>query len=311
MKQTQALTLKTTVFSVVSAIFASSPALADEAPPPVAAKPPPYSLAWNLRPVAPGNVVRSDTAVGMFSDAGTGGSTVASTFLASYKVTPTLAPLLRIAVVHNDPAMGESATAVSNPLLGAIWAPPGLSAPFKAGVFAAVAIPLGSGGGNDGDPVMVSTNRSAMAARSNMDNALFAVNDLTPILGADVAYVANGLTVQVEATVLELIRVRGAEKQPDAYKTNFTSGIHAGYFVMPWLSLGAELRYQRYLSTPSFVAATPTNRDNLSVAAGLRAHFDLGDKRWLRPGIAYARGLDDPMTGAGYSVVQVDVPFAF
>jgi hypothetical protein len=37
----------------------------------------------------------------------------------------------------------------------------------------------------------------------------------------------------------------------------------------------------------------------------------LPEKRWLRPGISYARPLDDPMTGKGYDVIQLDVPFIF
>jgi hypothetical protein len=235
-----------------------------------------------------------------------------SSLLASYKVTQSLAPLVRIAIARNDPGMGESATSVSNPLVGATWGRP-LGPAVKLAVFGGLALPLGTGGGNSPDAAMATANRSAMAARSAMDNALFAVNDLTPILGVDVAYVAGGFTVQAEATVLQLMRVRGDEAQPDSAKTNFTSGVHAGYFPLPWLSVGGELRYQRYLSTPAFVEADPTgaSRDNLSAAIGLRGHVALGGGRWLRPGVAYSRGLDDPMSGRSYDVVQVDVPFVF
>ena len=69
--------------------------------------PPPYSLPWQLRPVAAANVLRSDTAIALYDNgAGASGSTVASMFLASYKVTPSLAPLVRIGVSQNDaPAM--------------------------------------------------------------------------------------------------------------------------------------------------------------------------------------------------------------
>jgi len=274
-------------------------------------KPPPYSVAWQLRSPSAGNSVRSDTAVATFDAAEGSGLTVVSALSASYKVTPTLAPSIRVAFIHNAPPMGEAAEAMSNPVVGVTWAPPSAVPSRKVAFFAGVTIPIGTGGGNGGDVAMLGANKAAVAARSGMDNALFAINDTAVSVGVDLAYIADGLTVQAEATVLEAIRVRGDQVQADATKTNLTSGLHAGYFVLDFLSIGAELRYQRYLSTPSFVAATPTNRDNLSVAAGLRAHFDLGDKRWLRPGIAYARGLDDPMTGAGYSVVQVDVPFAF
>ena len=301
------LALVGTAFAI--AITCAGP-LARAEGPPLAKKPPPYSLAWQLRPAAAGNVVRSDTTVAMFKGADQDGVTVASTLLASYKLTPELALLGRLAIVRNAPPMGESASSVSNPLLGVIWAPPLLAAPWKLAFFGAVTVPVGSGGGDSADAAMKAANASAMAARSSMDNALFAVNDTAAIAGADLAYVKNGLTLQLEATFFELFRVRGG---PDATKTNFTSGFHAGYFVMPWLSIGGELRYQRYLSTPAFVKADTTgaNRDNASAALGLRAHIPLGDGQWLRPGIAYARGLDDPMSKNGYHVVQVDVPFAF
>jgi hypothetical protein len=273
----------------------------------------PYSLGWSVRPAAPVNVVRSDTSIGLYDDGGVAGSTVASTFLVSYKVAPSVSPLVRFAVVRNDPASGASATAMSNPLLGAIWTPVRLPAPYRLALFGGLALPLGSGGGNGADPSMAMTVRSAIAARASMDNALFAVNDLTPIAGVDVAYVASGVTLQVEATLFELFRVRGGDVQPDAFKTNFTAGAQAGYFVQPWLSASGELRYQRWLSTPAAVAmdTSGASRDTLSAAVGVRGHIALGEGRWLRPGVSYARGLDDPMTGRDYQIVQIDVPFAF
>lgn len=276
----------------------------------IAAADSPYALPWSLRPAGPVNVVRSDTAIGLFEDGGVDGNTVASTFLIAYKVAPAVSPLLRFAVVRNDPAMGGSATAMSNPLIGAMYALP-VASPYKVGLFGGLALPLGSGGGNDADPNMTTTVRSAIAARSSMDNALFAINDLTPIVGVDATYVAGGLTVQLEATLFELFRVRGDEVQPDEHKTNFTSGAHVGYFVLPFVSTSVEVRYQRWLSTPAAVKATPSTRDTLSGALGVRGHIPLGEKRWLRPGISYARGFDDPMTGRNYQIVQIDVPFAF
>jgi hypothetical protein len=82
--------------------------------------------------------------------------------------------------------------------------------------------------------------------------------------------VRSGLTLQAEATLFELARVRGAKVDPDPYKTNLTTGGHVGYFVLLWLCVSAELRYQRYLSTPKAVAMTPTARDNPTIAFGLR-----------------------------------------
>jgi hypothetical protein len=257
-------------------------------------------------------VVRSDTTVaGYATDAGSG-TAMASTFLAAYKVNPRLAPLLRLAIVNVSSASGPDAVTVSNPLLGAIWGKP-LTPALKLGLFGAVTLPLGSGGGDRPDPARVAANCAGIAARSSMDNAMFAVNDHALIGGADLAGVAAGVTVQAEVTLFQLTRVRGEDVQPDEHKTNLTSGLHAAWFAMPWLSLGGELRYQRWLSTPMAVAndVTGASRDNLTAAAGLRGHIKLSGKRWLRPGLAYVRPLDDPMRGKGYDIIQIDVPLAF
>jgi hypothetical protein len=278
----------------------------------VVTKPPPYSLPFQLRPVAPGTVMRSDTTLAAYSTADGSGTTVASTFLAAYKVSPSFAPLFRLAVVDDSPAIGSGGTTMSNPLFGLLYGKP-LAPTVKLGIFGAMTLPLGSGAGNTPDAADVATNKAGVAARSSMDNAMFAVNDHALIAGADLAYVKNGFTVQAEITLFELSRVRGEKVQPDAHKTNLTAGIHAGWFAMPWLSLGAELRYQRYLSTPMFVANDPTgaSRDNLTTAVGVRGHIKLSGKRMLRPGIAYTRPIDDPMSGKGYDIIQLDVPLAF
>jgi hypothetical protein len=291
-------------------LLVAAPALA-RADATVVHKPSPISLGWALRPVAPANVVRSDTAIGMFSDAGMTGSTVASTFLVSYGHANRRAAraLLRWSATIRRAAM--TATALSNPLVGVIWAPPSCHRRTAGGVRRA-RVAARQRRRHDADPRMASTIRSAIAARSSMDNALFASNDLTPIVGLDVAYVAGGLTVQAEATVFELIRVRGDAVQPDTYKTNFTAGLHGGYFVLPWLSASGELRYQRYLSTPVFVKmdATGASRDTLSAAIGVRGHISLGDRRWLRPGCR-TRGDSTIPSGRAAPVVQLDVPFVF
>ena len=86
--------------------------------------PPPYSLPWQLRPVAAVNVVRSDTAVAFYDNGmGATGSTVATMLLASYKVTPSLAPMVRLGLSQNDaPAAGMDGTSFINPVMGATYA---------------------------------------------------------------------------------------------------------------------------------------------------------------------------------------------
>ena len=279
---------------------------------PAASVPAPYSLPWQLRPAAVGTVVRSDTAVAFYEDptSGNGGSTVASMLLVSYKLMPNLAPLVRIGVVKNVPPMGGGATSFVNPVAGVTYLVK-LPHELRLALFGAMAFPVGMGGGNSPDAATRAASLSGIAARSAMDNAMFAVNCLTPFGGAGLAWVAHGLTVQAEVTVLQLFRVRGEDQDPEAARPNSTFGLHVGYFVIPELSFGAELRYQRWLSTPSFVAANAASRDTATFAIGIRGHWKLGESIWFRPGIVYARGLDDPMARQRYNIVQVDLLVAF
>lgn len=302
---------------IVGTAHAQEPA----APPaPAPAKPPPYSLPWQLRPVAPANVVRLDSSYAFYENPATSksGSALVSTLLGSYKILPDLALIGRVGLVHNSapelvaPAVApESATSIMNPVLAALYGIK-LSPSFKLGLFLGVTIPVGTGGGSSPDANKAAANGVGIFTRSAFDNAMFAVNYLTVFPGVDFAYVSGGLTVQVEATILGLAKVRGPEAA-DGWNTNFTTGLHVGYFVIPKLSIGAELRHQRWLSTPNAVAADPTkaSRDTTTFAVGPRLHFKLSENVWFRPGVSLTLPIDDPMKRAEYKIVQLDLPFAF
>lgn len=290
-----------------------------EAPVPAAPKPPPYSLPWQLRPVLAKTVLRAETAFAFMKDPRTSesGNTAAMMLLGSYAITPELAPMVRLGLVANSPPGAAPAdVAIVNPVLGATYSLT-LPAHLKLAFFLAVAVPIGMGSGDTPAKSVAAASRSGILARSAMDNAMFAVNDFTIFPGIDLAYVNAGFTAQAEVTLLQLFRVDGGggpvPPNKDATKTNFTAGLHLGYFILPQLSLSGEIRYQRWLSTPAAVAADKTgaSRDNLTFAVGPRLHFKLGQGVWFRPGIAYARGLDNPMSASGYNIVQLDLPFLF
>jgi hypothetical protein len=116
--------------------------------------------------------------------------------------------------------------------------------------------------------------------------------------------------VQLEATFLQLFRTRNDAVAPEKTRTNFTAGLHVGGFVASFLSLGAELRHQRWLSTPKSVAANPVTRDTTTLAVGPRFHVKAGNM-WLRPGLSYATGIDKPLTDLTYHIVQLDLPVVF
>jgi len=266
--------------------------------------------------VGVGNVVRSDTALALFEDKASGksGSTVVSTLLGTFKLTEELAPLVRLGIVSNSPpdtaADPGAGFGFLNPVLGLTY---GLKfGSFRVAPFFGVALPLGSGGGEAPQAKQVLARNSGIWARSAMDNAMFAVNDLVLFPGVGIAYVNSGFTAQVEVTLLQLTRVRGNDTvQPDSSRTNLTSGIHVGYFFLPALSFGAELRHQRWVSTPGAVKANEALRDTSTFAFGPRFHLKLGEKTWLRPGVSLALPLDNPMAASKYKTIQLDIPIAF
>jgi hypothetical protein len=307
------------------------PAPANEpVPEPAAAKPkpPPYSLPWQLRPVVAGNVVRSDTTFAFYKHPtnDNSGTTVASMLLFSYKVMENLAPLVRVGMVSSSPpdnpmAMPppDSATGFLSPVVGATYALK-FGPTWKLGLFLGLTVPVGSGGGDDAKPKAKAANAAGIPARSAMDNAMFAVNDFVVFPGVGLAYTNAGFTAQVEATVLQLTQVRGGEKaQADDSRTNFTTGLHLGYFIAPMFSIGGEIRHQRWLSTPKGVEADEALaddaqmgvRDTTTFAVGPRFHFKLSDSVWFRPGVAFAMPVDKPMSKGEYKIVQLDLPVAF
>jgi hypothetical protein len=287
----------------------SAPPVAEPPPAPPKPTPPAYSLPWQLRPAAAANVVRADTSSGVRTVGGNGGTTVVTLLLASYKVTPDLAVVLRGGVVDDSPPLKDATAAFLNPALGATYVFK-LGSGFRLAPFLGMTIPVGSGGGDTPDPAVRAALGAGALTRSSMDNALFAVNYLTAFPGIDLAWVDHGFTVQAEATLFELFRAKGEAVDKDAARTNFTTGLHVGYFVIPQLSVGGELRYQRWVKNPGIPDSDP-RRDTTTAALGVRAHFKLSDTMWLRPGAAYVQPLDGPMTDQSYRVAQLDVPFSF
>lgn len=270
--------------------------------------PPPYSLPWLLRPAAAGTVFRVDQTFAPYESGGESRDTLVTSLIATYKLSPRWAPVARVAFVHDETGT-KGGSGVSNPLFGVTHVRP-LSGPWRFAGFFAFTLPVGSGGGDDPDPGAAFAVPKGIQARSAMENALFAVNYFTLIGGASVARVTPGLTFQAEVTVLQLMHARGPESEDDA-RTNLTAGIHAGHFFSSKVSLGGELRIQRWLTDAAPVRADESARETVTFGLGPRFHFKLSGKRWVRPGISWSRALDDPLKGQGYDMISIDVPVSF
>jgi hypothetical protein len=259
------------------------------------------------------NTIRLDTSAAFWKNGALGsGDTEVVGLIASRRLSSRLALLGRVSFIDNNPPSRGSeraGTAVSNPLLGATFLrtrPGGV----RQSLFVAATAPIGSGGGDSPQAAKTAALSRAIATRSAMDNAMFAVNYFSLIGGASLARVTRGATVQAEVTVLQLFRVRGPETQ-DQRRTNFTAGLHLGRSFRPVFSAGAELRYQRWLTDAAPVRANPKARETVTFAFGPRFHFKLGGTKWIRPGFSFTFPLDEPLKGQSYRILQVDVPISF
>jgi hypothetical protein len=73
---------------------------------------------------------------------------------------------------------------------------------LRFSLFGATTIPIGTGAGDVPYDRAARTNAASMVARP-ADGAMFAVNYVTAIAGADFAYVSHGFTAQGAATLLQ------------------------------------------------------------------------------------------------------------
>lgn len=341
-------------------VAATTPAVTAPTPPPAVTPPPPppYSLPFGLRPIVPVTVLRLDTVWSFYQQniAAAGQperyeSGFTGVFLPTigYRFTPSWMGIVRFGMVGNrppritgdeagadncedttttDPTTMQTKTvltkcgvATSNLFVGGFYSHK-FADNFRFSLFFGTTIPVGSGTSAATEPgASLAEAPTGQLARSAMDNVMFAVNDWAMVEGLDLAYIGHRLTVQAEVTFFELFRVRNEAANADVYKVNFTTGLHIGYFVANWMSLGAELRYQRWLSDPKSVVADEANADkglpvqglrqNLSLAIGPRFHIKLPGGRWIRPAIAYEPGLYGVLGNRKYHTLQVDIPIVF
>ena len=296
---------------------ADRPAAASEPAPPAAKPAPePYVSPFQLRGVNPGTAVRLDTTVAPFTDSTTKASAnqTVSLLSASAKLSSHVAASMRIGAVRTDidaPDGKGPSTGFTNLNLGVMYGTT-FGRHVRLAMNTGVALPTASGGGNNGDPAMAAAMKSGMYTRAMMDNGMFTIQDVGVPFGLDLAYTRYGLTVQVETTVIPTVRVRGEAKQTDSTKVNSTSAFFVGYYILPSrLSVGGELHYQRFLSTPAAVAKDESMRSNLSVSGGVRTYFKVASNVTFRPGVSVGTGLAGAIADRGYQMVQVDVPFAF
>jgi hypothetical protein len=324
------MTIRAAALSLATFLLAwSTVSLADEIPPspttpppvafwptdlqlePTRPKPPPYTPPFQLRSIIPKSGVRLDTILGLYRGPSSSNAQVTVMFLsAQWRVAEPIALQVRWGIDSNQTGNDNTRTGIVNPTLGALIGVP-VGRDFRFGMSIAVGTPIATGGGDTPDPNDVALQKQGMLARSAMDNVSFAVNDVGFPSGLSFALIRAGVTAQVDATLIPSVRVKGASAQTDNSKVNSTCGFFLGYLPVRELSVGFELRYQRYLTTPAAVERDPSARENLTMAIGPRFHFEIAEGAWVRPGLSYGRGLIGPSEQQSFQMVQLDVPFSF
>jgi len=290
------------------------------APPPDEApqkKPAPYSIPWNLRGAIAGTSVRLDAAIAMHDK----GVTVPSILTGSFKIVPDLAALVKVPFSYDAEKGTKQVAAFYNPVVGLTYTPE-LAKGLRMPIFVGSNIPMGSGGGGNTKSREYVGSSNAIYARSGLDNAAYGVNFVTPMAGLGFAYIQHGLTFQVEGLIVYLKRTRGSAYELDNTRWNSTYGAHLGYAILPALTASVELRYQRWLDRTQPSTADTTRQDQFTGAAGLRTRIAFSETVVARPGVAYIRGLDPPMSkgllaqnnspnAAEFNIIFVDIPVSF
>ncbi|MDI1444638.1 hypothetical protein [Polyangium sp. 6x1] len=272
---------------------------------PAPTEPPPYAMPFLLRPVTAGNLVGIDVSIALARST----TTIPITWRFHKEIIPGLAAVLRWSIVHDVTVRG---TSFVNPILGALYSIPLDRKRWTLGLFGGTTLPIGTG--RAGDTSTVAANLAGRPARAAMDNATFDVDFIAPMLGAGIAYVTDRITAQMELTLGEHVRVRGAA-DGDKARTNLTAAGHFAFFPIRELSIGAEVRYQAWLVNGSMeIGNEPAAVDNWTIGIGPRGNFRLGQRDvWVRPAISFSMSLDAPNGFAGeqYKILQVDVPIVF
>jgi hypothetical protein len=267
-------------------------------------------LPFQLRSASPRSGLRVDTIVAPYRHAGESALETVVFLSGQVRLQQHFFLQARWGFADNRVGTGErNRTGFVNPSLGVILAFP-VGSLFRFAASTAVGFPLATDGdANDADGLFL--QRQGALARSSMDNNAFSPNDLGVPTGLSLAFVNRGLTAQVDGTIIASGRVKGAGTDGDGAKVNSTFGFFLGYYVIPEISLGAELRYQYYLLPPSIVDLDPSARDNLTAGAGGRVDIELSDSARMRPGICLSMGLAGYVEQQSFRMVQFDVPISF
>ena len=296
---------------------APTPTETAAAPPPA-----PYVSPFSPRGVGVATALRLEASYGLDADVS---NTVVEFLTAAYAFNKHISIYGRTGWVEYLPSSGPSTSAFTNLAIGALWADT-FAKDFRYCVTIGTGLPVGQGGGDSPDTGEAAAIGAGNLARARWDGStMFSPNDVAPFIGGDLAFVKGGFTIQAEVSVFSLFRVRGdginpatsKPWDPDAVKGSIDLGLHVGYFIVPQLSIQAEVRDQTFLGTPAAVSSGAIAQSWVSVGGGVRGHFKIGAHAWFRPGLAFFQPLNDAVlkpidhTASSYHIFLLDLPVSF
>ncbi|MBL8714745.1 MAG: hypothetical protein JNL79_02050 [Myxococcales bacterium] len=269
----------------------------------------PVLLPFGLRGVGVGNAVRLDQTFASYTASDKAYQESVHFLSAAVKVGDSFAVSLRTGFDRYGQPDRPTTTGFLNTVVAGQYSVK-LAPTWRFAAVLGAGLPTASGAGNNPDPDVAAAHKAGNLARGLMNGVMFTPNEIYALFGADLAFVARGFTAQIEVTVAPGARVRGEVATPDATKVNSVNGLALGYYVIPQLSVGAELWYQRWLSTPASVEKDSSLRDALSLVGGVRGHIDAGGFK-VRPGVSYGVGVRGTLADKHVHMLQLDVPVSF
>lgn len=231
-------------------------------------------------------------------------ATLMTVLSASYAWTNSFSTFARLGSVYNASSGLPGAAGLANPALG-VTVQFEVTKHLVIGGQLGITVPVGSGGGDSPSPAAL----RAWTNSIDWGGAMFAVNHADIFHGARATYTIDALSLQLECTLHELLRVRGAAADPIGSAATVTgTTATVSYAVLPRLSLSTALSETRVWNTPAYVVADPNSRVDYFFSAGVSTSVKVG-RTEIAPGISYARALDLPLSGAGFQVAEIDLGF--
>ncbi len=233
-------------------------------------------------------------------------STLLMVLSAAYEWTHWLSTFARVGWAHNAPSNEASGSAFANPAAG-VSSQIELGKHVKVGGLAGITVPVGSGAGN-------TPNTAALKAWTNSvdwGGAMFAVDHVDVFGGLRASYTASRLTLQIESTVHQLVRVRGEASDPIGDAATVTGSQATALVALPHdVSVSTGLAETRFWNTPKCIQDSAESRRDYFVVAGVSLELKLAKGVAFTPGVLYARALDLPLTRETFQVIEVDLGFS-